>query len=297
MEIRNLNTFLKVASLRNFTRAASELGYSQSNVSAQIAQLERELGAPLFNRIGKQVSLTQLGEEMLPYAQELCSMAANIEDLAKPDSELGGTLRIGMTDSISDLLLDDAFITYHRRMPNVQVEVALDTSAMLLERLRGGVLDAACVIDEPLPPDRWLVLRERSVPVVIAANPKLDIAKKETVSLEELTHEELILMEAEAPYGIAFERALARRKLPCRPAFRLQSVETALRVIEREGFVSVLPYYSVKAAAESGKVTVLNVPEWKDTQAVQMVLHRSKALTRQISAFVDELDNVLGKSL
>ena len=53
MEIRNLNTFLLVASLQNFTKASQELGYSQSNVSAQIKQLEQEVGVPLFDRIGK----------------------------------------------------------------------------------------------------------------------------------------------------------------------------------------------------------------------------------------------------
>lgn len=53
MEIRNLNTFLQVVSIKNFTQAAKILGYSQSNVSAQIQQLEREVGAPLFNRIGR----------------------------------------------------------------------------------------------------------------------------------------------------------------------------------------------------------------------------------------------------
>lgn len=73
MEIRNLNTFLKVAALRNFTQASRELGYSQSNVSTQIQQLEREVGVPLFNRIGRSVSLTQYGEELLPYAQQIVS--------------------------------------------------------------------------------------------------------------------------------------------------------------------------------------------------------------------------------
>ena len=94
MEIRNLNAFLKVAALKNFTQAARDLGYAQSNISAQIAQLEQELGVPLFNRIGRQVSLTQFGEELLPYAQELCSTAIKIENLHKSEEFLAGTVRI-----------------------------------------------------------------------------------------------------------------------------------------------------------------------------------------------------------
>ena len=58
MEIRNLTTFLKVAVLGSFTQAARDLGYSQANVSAQIKQLEEEVGAPLFNRIGRSITLT-----------------------------------------------------------------------------------------------------------------------------------------------------------------------------------------------------------------------------------------------
>ena len=68
MELRNLKTFLRVAALKNFTAAGVELGYSQANISAQIKQLEREVGAPLFDRIGRTVSLTQYGEALLPYA-------------------------------------------------------------------------------------------------------------------------------------------------------------------------------------------------------------------------------------
>ena len=70
MELRLLETFLQVAATRNFTRAARALGYSQSNVSAQIARLEQEVGAPLFDRIGRGVFLTSYGERLLPRAQD-----------------------------------------------------------------------------------------------------------------------------------------------------------------------------------------------------------------------------------
>ncbi len=63
MDIKNIETFLHVAELENFTKAAEELSYAQSTVTTQIQQLERELGFPLFDRVGKHVSLTQLGEK------------------------------------------------------------------------------------------------------------------------------------------------------------------------------------------------------------------------------------------
>ncbi len=299
MEIRNLNAFLKVAALKNFTQAARELGYAQSNISAQIAQLEQELGVPLFNRIGRQVSLTQYGEELLPYAQELCSTAVKIDNLHKSEQSLGGTVRIGMTDSISELFLEESFLAYHRRFPHVRLEIVLDTTARLLDRLRNGELDAVCVITDPLPVTEWTIWKEKQVPVAAVANPDLALSKKKTVSLKELAGQNLVLMERDAPYSIQFERELLQRHLKCKPVFRLQSAQTALRVVMKGKFATILPLYSVKAAAELGQVTVLNMPEWECRQSVQTVLHQSKVLTPQISGFLEELEkaleNILGQ--
>ena len=71
MEIRNLVTFLKVTELNSFSKAAEALDYSQSAVTVQIQQLERELGVRLFDRIGKNVSITQYGKDFVSYARDV----------------------------------------------------------------------------------------------------------------------------------------------------------------------------------------------------------------------------------
>ena len=297
MEIRNLNTFLKVATLHNFTHAAKELGYSQSNVSAQIQQLEQEVGGPLFNRIGRRVTLTQFGEELLPYAHQLSSIAIRMENMLKSEDVLGGTVRLGMTDSLSELLLEDAFISYHRRFPKVKLEIALDTTSMLIERLRNGQLDAACIINNPLPRSEWLIWDEIEIPIVVVANANHPLAEKKSVSLEEITKQELVLMETLAPYSLECERVLAQHHLECEPVFRLESADTACRIVEHGNFLSVLPLYTVKNAADAGKIKILNVPHWKHRQSIQMILHRSKVITPQVEGFLEELVVILGAAL
>ena len=71
MELRTVNTFLHIAELHSFSRTARQLGYSQSAVSSQIAQLEAELGTPLFDRVGKTVRLTDAGQPIIGYARTL----------------------------------------------------------------------------------------------------------------------------------------------------------------------------------------------------------------------------------
>ena len=92
MENRNVATFIKVVEMNNFTRAAESLGYSQAAVTAQIKQLEHELGAPLFDRIGKRINLTRAGETFLPYAFRLL----------KAEDEAVASIRAGRSQRNAD---------------------------------------------------------------------------------------------------------------------------------------------------------------------------------------------------
>lgn len=179
MEIRNLNTFLKVAVLKNFTQASKELGYSQSNVSTQIQQLEREVGAPLFNRIGRSVSLTQYGEQLIPYARQIVSTALQMENFLKSSEALGGTVKIGLVESLFDLITEDMIIEYHRKFPNVNIEFTVDATEYLKEALADGKLDVACLIDHPLSRAEWNCFYSMYVPVVVVCNPNHSFRKKD----------------------------------------------------------------------------------------------------------------------
>lgn len=91
MELRTINTFLHIAELHSFSRAARELGYSQSAVSAQVAQLEAELETPLFDRVGKTVRLTDAGQTFLTYARSLLATAEQAKAALQPARQVSGT--------------------------------------------------------------------------------------------------------------------------------------------------------------------------------------------------------------
>lgn len=92
MEIRNINTFLKTAATQNISKAARALGYSQSAVTVQIRQLEKELGIQLFERIGKKISLTERGVELTAYANEIMRVTNQALTFASVEGEMEGTL-------------------------------------------------------------------------------------------------------------------------------------------------------------------------------------------------------------
>lgn len=100
MELRTVNTFLHIAELHSFSRTARQLGYSQSAVSSQIAQLEAELGTPLFDRVGKTVRLTDAGQTFLGYARTLLETAQQAQAALQPAQQVRGSLRIALADSV-----------------------------------------------------------------------------------------------------------------------------------------------------------------------------------------------------
>ena len=120
MELRNLITFTHVAELGSFTRAAELLGYSQSNVSMQIQQLESDVGVKLFDRIGRGVVLTQYGEELLPYARQIVAAAGQMENFLRSEAEMGGTIRVGMVESLLGECFEPLLLNYTKRFPNVK---------------------------------------------------------------------------------------------------------------------------------------------------------------------------------
>ena len=126
MELRNINTFLHIAELHSFSSAARELGYSQSAVSAQIAQLEAELGTPLFDRVGKTVRLTDAGQTFQSYARTLLITAQQAKAALMPARAVSGTLRVALADSVCSTFLPDLLQQFHALCP--QVELVLRTA-------------------------------------------------------------------------------------------------------------------------------------------------------------------------
>ena len=128
MDLKNLISFIQVAELSSFTRAARALGYSQSTVSSHIRQLETELGSQLFERINHTVVLTQRGREILYYAQQITLLTKEMEDSMREEKSVRGHVRLAMADSLCDSLLRDRFLEFRRQYPDITLKITASGS-------------------------------------------------------------------------------------------------------------------------------------------------------------------------
>src|SRR6478752_2621684 len=130
MELRQLEYFVAVAEERNFTRAAERVHISQSGVSAQIRQLERELGAELFDRTARAVTLTVAGKAALEHARQALAAARAVGQAVGEVTDLvRGSLRLGMVAGCTLTPLFDGLAAFHRAHPGVELALLEGDSA------------------------------------------------------------------------------------------------------------------------------------------------------------------------
>ena len=287
MEIRNLNTFLQVSLIQNFTKAADVLGYTQSNVSAQIRQLETEIGAPLFNRVGKNVTLTQYGQMLVPYAQQIITASAQIETLLLNKDKIGGTVRIGFCESLFECLLEDTFHRYHQQFPHVIIDVTVDATAKLLKKVSTNEIDAACLIADFTGNSDLCYWNKEPCKMMVVASPEHPLTKLENITLQNLDKQEFILMEDTAPYILNFIGLLFNSNVEISSYLRVQSPEAAIKIMQGGNYLSVLPDYAVKKAISEGRLVHIKLEDFNQTQTVQFITHKNKAITPQISNFLN----------
>jgi DNA-binding transcriptional LysR family regulator len=140
LDIDQLKTFLAIADVGNFTRAADEVNKTQSAVSMQMKRLEEVLGRPLFARDGRGSRFTHDGEKLIEYARRIVSLSDEaVSAFTKP--EITGTVRFGTPDDYADLFLPEILARFSRTHPLVTVDVECFSSTVLNERIKRGELD------------------------------------------------------------------------------------------------------------------------------------------------------------
>ncbi|HLL26763.1 MAG TPA: LysR substrate-binding domain-containing protein [Xanthobacteraceae bacterium] len=152
MELSDLLTFATVAKCGGVTRAAGELGTVQSNVTSRIKNLENRIGAPLFERHSRGMTMTAAGRRLLPYAERLTILSQEAINAARDEGEPKGPLTIGSMETTAAVRLPSLLARFHRKCPKVQLSLRTAPTEILVKAVLDRSLDGAFVagpIDHP----------------------------------------------------------------------------------------------------------------------------------------------------
>lgn len=287
MEIRFLETFLKVAHTENVSLAAAELDYSQSAVTLHIQQLERTVGVPLFDRLGRGVQLNENGRAFIPHAKAVLQSIQRARHFAHSDVP-SGKLRIGCAESIAHTVLPDVLTMFHETYPGVEVVIETEwTPDDMLKALWANELDFMYTFDEPVVGDdliRAVVVEE---PIVFVQKEARSIE-----AIESLERAPFLLTERGVSYRHALEHALLGYGIRLHPMLEVGDTSLILRLVRRGIGMSFLPMFVVEEAIRSGELHEVDTPLDPLSMERQLIYHRQKWVSPAMHAFLQCVDAV-----
>jgi len=292
MDLQRLTTFLTVADTLNFTRSAEALDYAQSSVTAQIRDLEHELGVPLFERLGKRVVLSTAGRRFIPYAERLLQLVEEAK-LAIPDyQEPGGTLTVGAAESMCTYRLPPVLSRFHEQFPKVQLTFRPDDDADLPRMLVEGKLDICILLAKPVHPGNLVVETLAPEPLAVVTYPSHPLAQLSSVHPSHLHGETLLLTESGCVYRELFQATLAQDSVSGH-VLEFGSIEAIKQCVMACMGISFLPVVAVEAELAQGRLVRLPWSAGDYCLTTQLAWHRDKWLSPALRAFIDLTRSVM----
>lgn len=240
MELRHLKSFMSLARLLNFSEAAREMCVTQSTFSQTIKQLEEELDSLLFFRNSHEVSLTEAGKELIPYAEKTLQMAENCTNRMEDLRELKcGTLNIGVTHSFN-MVMNDTVKDFIRRYPGIRLNIVYKPMEELIKRLACRELDFVLSFRpiEYVPLIESHTLFDDHLSVIVNKNHPL--AEKNSISLHDLERYPAALPAKGLQARNMLDKILADSETMLNIRVEIDEVTPLLRLVRNTGMYTIL---------------------------------------------------------
>ena len=287
MELRNLVTFIHVAELGSFTKAAQQLGYSQSTISFQIKQLEEELDCLLFERINHMITLTERGHELVSYAHQIRALMDEFREKPNKESHISGHIHIVTPDSICEEMVNGHYFDFHSRYPLISVRFSTaDTSAMF-DMLDRNEADLIITLDCHSYHKDYVIAKEEKLPIHFVTNSNSKFAGQKGLSIRDIANEPFVLTEYGQGYRRAFDSELVRRSIDITPVLEIGRTDMITSVLAKSNMISFLPDFVTKPLVDAGvpcylDICDMNIEIWK-----QLIYHKNKWMSKCLKALIE----------
>jgi len=286
MDFDQLNTFLEVARLSSFSKAAETCFRTQPAISSQIRALEEEVGAKLFDRSGGKVSLTQPGKTFQKYAeQQMEARKQMIAALAEMEKVPRGELVVGANEGTCLHILPEVFAEFKKQYPGVAVSIRRSERAKVLENIIDNSVDFG-VISIPVSDNRLTVVtihRDELVLIAAAGHP---LARMKSASIAEAAKFPLLLPKVGRTRD-ALEELFHERGLKPNISMELDSSELLKRFVAADVGVGFIARSNVVEDVKAGVLAAVAIKDAQIRRDLALVFRKDKALSRAALAFID----------
>lgn len=285
MNLRQLQVFQAVCQKQSFTRAAAALYMTQPAVSHVIADLERETGCPLFDRLNHKIYLTPAGEAFLRKTTRLLEL---YDDLTAtlPALARATPLRLGSSITIANIWLPALLSAWKRRCPDTPVSVRIDSAQRIEQALLSNEVDLA-LIEGPLHHKQLACTTYLSYEIAVVAAPGHPLAQKPLLSLSDFLSADLLLREKGSALRDTLDSALLLQGLCAEPVWVSVNSQALVEGVKAGLGVSVLPPQLIRQELAAGELVRLTVEGLRLLSPVSAAYHPSKFQPEGVQAFLD----------
>lgn len=287
MEVRQLQIFRALAEELNFTRTAERVHTVQSNVTAQIKALEEELGAPLFDRLGRRVTLTDAGRRFQPFAEQALKAMEQGERAIRDGSEPSGPLRISAPESILTYRLPLVLHSFRRKFPRVELAFLPHIDAKMALDLETGKLDLAIDMCDCPPSPAHKSIRLHKERIFLLAEPSHPLAKRPTVKPADLAGQNLLLTEAGCGYRAKLDKLLALQNIRPGHITEFSSVEAIKQCVSAGMGLALLPAIVIARELSQNQFKTLRWAGPSLDIGTWVLWHKDKWISPAMNAFLD----------
>lgn len=288
LEIRNLMSFVQVAELNNFTKAAEVLGYSQSTVSFQIKQLETELDCLLFERINHTITLTERGKELLAYAHNVCRLTDEFKQNFEENKILKGVIHIVAPDSVCEDMLMTNYNDFHSKYPDISIKFTAADTGDMFNMLDRNEADLMVTLDNHVYKSDYIIAKEEHIPMHFVTNKNSPLAKKKKLSINDLLEFQFILTEKEMGYRRILDKTLAKMSIEIQPVLEVGRTDIITELLcYNNDKISYLPDFVTKEKVKSGELIFLDVTDVETDIWKQLIYHKNKWVSNSLSALIE----------
>lgn len=287
LELRQLQTFLIIVNHNNFTRAAEELGYAQSTVTTQIKKLEEHFGTQLFERIGRNIFLTEYGKKLLPIAKEMCQLNNKAKELISNADPIAGTLKIATPESLCVKWFPNIYQNLKSRYSSIDIELITYDCTEHLELLRSDSVDLAFVINRGIMNDELKTLAAWKMEMNLLISPSHPLVEKEEITYVDLNDQRFILTEKGCCYHDVIESVLDSNRIWPKEILSVKNIQVIKQLVMSGYGIGYLPEFAVNDEINDLRMVAL---KWNDTGvdfSTKLVCHREKWITPRIEAFIE----------
>lgn len=286
MDLDQLHTFLEIVRLKSFSKAAQSCYRTQPAVSAQVRQLEQELNAPLFDRLGTKIALTAAGQIFAEYAQQILELRRRAQDsIHELERTPRGELVIAANEATCIYVLPRVFAEFKRRFPNVQLLVDRSYGSHVTEAVLESQADFG-ITQLPLTEKRLQIAKIHSDEIKVLLPPGHVLAERKVIEPADLIGQPLLLPKAGATRS-RLNLWLEPVEEQVQISMELDSTEMIKRFVMAELGIGFVAGAHCREEISAGKLLARSLGPEPMIRQIGLIYRKDKALSKAALSFIE----------